>query len=99
MVEKLKDAILLINKEMVQEWTKDLVLSKTFVQKLGSLCCQFSYVASFGPQVAWKAYWKNTNCFQPEGEFTSVTVLKTEGFDAGKPQKGIAKPFQGELCR
>lgn len=38
MVEKLKDAILLIDKEMVREWTKDLVLSKTFV----GLCFQES---------------------------------------------------------
>lgn len=38
MIEKLKTAITLIDKEMVREWTKDLVLSETFV----GLCFQES---------------------------------------------------------
>jgi len=32
-------------------------------------------------------------------EYISVAVLRTEGFDSGKPQKGIANSSQGELCR
>ena len=38
MVQKLKDAIILIDKEMVNKWAKDLILTKTFV----GLCFQES---------------------------------------------------------
>ncbi len=38
MVQKLKDAIELIDKDMVEKWAKDLILSKTFV----GLCFQES---------------------------------------------------------
>jgi len=50
MIENLKTAIMLIDKEMVREWTKDLVLSKTFV----GLCFQESILIKI-------AELKNTN--------------------------------------
>lgn len=50
MIENLKTAIMLIDKEMVREWTKDLVLSKTFV----GLCFQESILIKI-------AEFKNTN--------------------------------------
>jgi hypothetical protein len=50
MIENLKTAIMLIDKEMVQEWAKDLILSKTFV----GLCFQESILIKI-------AEFKNTN--------------------------------------
>ena len=71
MVQKLKDAIILIDKEMVNKWAKDLILTKTFV----GLCFQESILKKV-------AILKNTSyrLATPEEESTGV-----DGYIGGNP--------------
>lgn len=71
MVQKLKEAIILIDKEMVNKWAKDLILTKTFV----GLSFQESILKKI-------ARLKNTSyrLATPEEESTGV-----DGYVGGKP--------------
>jgi hypothetical protein len=71
MVQKLKDAIIFIDRDMINKWAKDLILTKTFV----GLCFQESILKKV-------AMLKNTSyrLATPEEESKGV-----DGYIGGKP--------------
>lgn len=71
MIQKLKDAIILIDRDMINKWAKDLILTKTFV----GLCFQESILKKV-------AMLKNTSyrLATPEEESKGV-----DGYIGGKP--------------